>query len=159
MKKFLYTFVLFGTVISGIQAQQGVLTASGDAIGSNGNVSYSIGQIAYLTLTDTNGLIIQGVQQPYEIQFLPGINEPAGLLQECSLFPNPTDGEITLKIESWTPGCYVYRLTDARGIVLSEQPVGSCLSPVHMESFPSGTYLITIICKETILGTYKIIKR
>jgi hypothetical protein len=42
--------------------------AGGEATGSGGSVSYSVGQVVYTTNTGINGSVAQGVQQPYEFQ-------------------------------------------------------------------------------------------
>ena len=54
-------------------AQESANVSGGEATGSGGTVSYTIGQVAYTNHTGTNGNINQGVQQPYEI-YLVGIN-------------------------------------------------------------------------------------
>ena len=59
-------FLLFTLLISGQigLAQQAALTAGGDAEGTGGRASFSIGQVAYVALTSESGLESQGVQQP-----------------------------------------------------------------------------------------------
>lgn len=128
----LFSFLLFLATA----AQQALLSASGNAENSTGSSSYSVGQLAYITLTDATGFIIEGVQQPYEIQFLPGIEENNGKLFAGSVYPNPTSGEVTLKIEGWSPYGLLYRITDIRGNLLVEQPVETCQQVVPMESLP-----------------------
>ena len=159
MKKILCTLLFTGTLLSGLSAQQSILSTSKDAEGSNGSVSYSVGQTAYLTKSGISGLIIEGVQQPYEIQFFPGVDERKENELKCSVYPNPTSGEVTLKIEQQSQVSLQYKLADIRGNILSEQPVENCPQTIPMESFSSGTYFLTILEKETILKTYKIIKR
>ena len=52
------------------QAQQAIVPIGGDAIGASGQISYSIGQIAYTTYEGSTGSVSQGVQQPFEISFI-----------------------------------------------------------------------------------------
>jgi hypothetical protein len=47
------------------QAQQATTAAGGNASGSACNVSYSVGQIVYTTITGSTARLAQGVQQPY----------------------------------------------------------------------------------------------
>ena len=49
------------------QAQQSPVSAGGDTKGTNGTVSYSIGQLVDDTYSDGNNTVTQGVQQPYEV--------------------------------------------------------------------------------------------
>ena len=157
---YLYLIFLFSAIgLSGAYAQQAVLSASGEDSGITGSISFSIGQIAYVSSSDTGEYIIQGVQQPYEIQFFPGVEERSGMGPECSVYPNPTSGEVTLKIDPCGPINFRYRLADIRGNLLSEQQVENCQQLIPMESLSPGTYFLTIRKKETILKTYKIIKR
>ena len=55
-------------------AQQTTISSGGDAAGIGGKVTYSVGQVAWNILTGTNGSVIQGVQQPYEISVISGID-------------------------------------------------------------------------------------
>ena len=65
IKKLLIATLLLGAFQT--QAQEAVATAGGDASGTNGNVSYTVGQVVYTTNTGTTGSVAQGVQQPFEI--------------------------------------------------------------------------------------------
>lgn len=47
-----------------LQAQKAVDASGGDASGTGGTVSYSIGQIDYMALSATSGKVNEGVQQP-----------------------------------------------------------------------------------------------
>ena len=58
-------FLLPGLFITVVQAQKVVLPSGGNATGSGGSVSYSIGQIAYSYQTGPSGSINQGVLQPF----------------------------------------------------------------------------------------------
>lgn len=141
-------------------AQQALLTASGDAESNTGSSSYSVGQLACSSLTGTTGFILEGVQQPYEIQFFPGIEETTnGWIFKGSVYPNPTSGVVTLMMNQGNPFGFRYRLSDSRGNLLSERPVEAAQQVVPMESLPSGTYFLTVVENEILLVTYKIIKR
>jgi hypothetical protein len=45
-----------------LYSQNSTLSSGGQATGTGGSVSYSVGQIAYSSLSGTNGSLIQGVQ-------------------------------------------------------------------------------------------------
>ena len=60
-----FAFLLLG--LGGLQAQESPTAAGGEATGSGGTASYSIGQVVYTTNTGTNGSVAQGVQQPFVI--------------------------------------------------------------------------------------------
>ncbi len=48
-------------------AQEVIPASGGNATGSGGSVSYSAGQVFYLTHEGTTGSVNEGAQQPYEI--------------------------------------------------------------------------------------------
>lgn len=66
MKKyFLTTTILFSSFV--IYAQQGFVSVGGDTKNANGSVSFSVGQLDYNYFTNASNLVIEGLQQPYEI--------------------------------------------------------------------------------------------
>jgi hypothetical protein len=66
---FIYLTILSLWVSQGTcSAQTATVSAGGNAIGTGGSVSYSVGQIAYTNNSNSNGSVAQGVQYPYEIQ-------------------------------------------------------------------------------------------
>ena len=52
-------------------AQSTPVASGGEANGSGGTASYSLGEVAYTTITSNQGIIIQGVQQAYTPADLP----------------------------------------------------------------------------------------
>ncbi|MGC8754863.1 MAG: hypothetical protein ACP5QJ_07625, partial [Thermosulfidibacteraceae bacterium] len=67
--------LLLGLGLTGLQAQESVNATGGNASGNGGTVAYSVGQVVYTTNTGTNGSVAQGVQQPFEISVVSGIEE------------------------------------------------------------------------------------
>jgi hypothetical protein len=54
-----------------VHAQESINASGGEATGSEGTVSYSVGQVFYSTFSDQgNGSISEGVQQNLEIETL-----------------------------------------------------------------------------------------
>ena len=106
-------FLLLG--FGGLHAQESPTATGGEATGTGGTASYSVGQVVYTTNTGTNGSVAQGVQQPYEISTTVGINETTINL-ELSVYPNPTINYLTLKVEK-TEGL-TFQLYDLQGKVI-----------------------------------------
>lgn len=86
------------TYIQGQQAHASVNATGGNANSANGSVSYSVGQVFYTTAFSTKGSISEGVQQPFEISVLSGLEDVAGIDLCYSVYPNPTSGKLTLKL-------------------------------------------------------------
>ena len=72
----LFTAALFG--------QSAVVPAGGTATGPTGTVTYTVGQVADQQVSGGAKYVIEGVQQPYEIQIV-GVNEYPGITLEAVL--------------------------------------------------------------------------
>lgn len=159
IKTALWFLFFFAIGMAGAYSQQSVLAASGEDSGTTGSISFSIGQAACLSVADTSGFIIQGVQQPYEIQFLPGVDEIPGAQVECTLYPNPTSSNISLRIKGIDLYLLHYMMADLLGHTVAENPVVSHEVVIPMEHFPPGIYILSLVEHTKILRQFKIIKR
>jgi len=112
------TVLLLGLGITGIQAQTSVNATGGNASGSGGSASYSVGQVVYTKNTGINGTVAQGVQQPYEISVVTSIKEAKGISLSVSVFPNPTSDYLTLGIDEFEISNLSYQLYDMNGKLL-----------------------------------------
>ncbi len=66
MKSKRLLFVLSLILPAILLAQNGAVASGGEATGTGGNVSFSVGQTDYINLTSTNHSSNQGIQQPFE---------------------------------------------------------------------------------------------
>jgi len=152
--------LLFGG-LSSLQAQQTTTTAGGEASGSGGTASYTVGQTVYTTNTGTNGnSTAQGVQQPYEISTTIGINETSISL-EMSVYPNPTTNYLTLKVDASTllsNQQLSYQLYDMQVKLIKDIIISSKTTNISMEHLPSAIYFLKISKSNKLVKTFKIIK-
>ena len=93
--------LLLGLGLTGLQAQTSVNATGGNASGSGGSASYSVGQVVFTTNTGTSGSVVQGIQQPYEISVVTGIEQAKGINLELSVYPNPTTDYLTLEVKDF----------------------------------------------------------
>lgn len=140
-----------------VNAQQTTVTSGGNATGSGGSVSYSIGQVADKTQTGTTGTITQGVQQPFEIVTLSGL-EFENIRLEAIVFPNPTTSNITLKISDFNLENLNYQLLDIQGRLINEGKISNNETVINMERYTTSTYILRINSKSKEIKTFKIIK-
>jgi len=140
------------------KAQQSTNTSGGNATGTGGTVSYSVGQISYTTITGTSGSACQGVQQPFEIFAITNVNDAKDLNINLSAFPNPTFDNLTLKIESANTKNLSYILLDINGKLLASQKLDGAETKIAMNNYAAATYFIKITENNNILKTFKIIK-
>lgn len=137
-------------------AQQATVSSGGNASGSGGTVSYSIGQIDYTTNTGSGGSASQGVQQPYEILSI-GITNIA--IDLClSAFPNPSSGLLTLQFENFKLENTCYQLTDMNGKLVETKKLISYQTIIDLNNLLPATYFIKVTTETKELKLFKIIK-
>ena len=156
MKK-LKASVLFLIFNGAIHAQEATISAGNDASSSSGTVHYSIGQIAYTTNSGINGSSAQGVQQPFEIMIVVGI-EIKDIQLELSAYPNPATHFLTLKVENYAQENLTFQLTDMEGKLISSDFITSELTQIPMSQLPVASYFLTINGGNQLIKNFKIIK-
>lgn len=139
-------------------AQQTTISSGGDAAGIGGKVTYSVGQVAWNILTGTNGSVIQGVQQPYEISVISGIDYYEVSLNYVA-YPNPTSDAITLKIGNTDLIGLKYQLYSVVGVLLQEKVIEAGETEIRLESYPASTYLLRIVKDNLMIKLFKIVKK
>ena len=137
-------------------AQSAIAGGGGNASGSGGTASYTVGQIDFRAFTGTGGSVYQGVQQPYEF-FSVGAEEIPGVFLFCSLYPNPTSELVTLYVSDITLLDLRYELYDLGGRLLGSGNVTSIETTIPMGHLPAATYLLKVFNKEA-RQTFKIVK-
>lgn len=140
-----------------LYAQQGVVATGGDGSSPGGAVSYSIGQVAYSAGSSPGGSVSMGNQQPFEI-FVLSTKPAAQIKLECAVYPNPTVGLLTLRIEEKVPRQMTWYLHSLSGRLLASQAVEGAVTTIPLTQYPAGTYMFTIRGSEQELKTFKIIK-
>ena len=100
MKKFLFTLFTISFLSLSALGQSAVVTTGGTATGSGGTVTYTVGQIADQKVDGNGKFIIEGVQQPFEIQEV-GISSYPNITLEAILYPNPTTSKVMLSIRKY----------------------------------------------------------
>jgi hypothetical protein len=142
-----------------LQAQNTIPATGGNATGTGGSVSYTVGQILYSTLTGTNGTVAQGVQQPYEISVVTAIRNTEEINLECLVYPNPTNGLIKLVFKSPDYENMSFRLYNINGVLLQDKKVESVETNISLENLSSSVYFLKIIKDNLEVKVFKIVKR
>ena len=153
--------LLLGLGLTGLQAQTAVPATGGNASGSGGSVSYSVGQVVYTTTTGTNGTVAQGVQQPYEISVITGLEEAKGINLTVSAYPNPTTDYLKLKVDASTTlsiQSMSYQLYDISGKLLETKKLEADQTSIGMSNLVPATYFVKVIQNNKEVKTFKIIK-
>ncbi|MDA3816335.1 MAG: T9SS type A sorting domain-containing protein [Prolixibacteraceae bacterium] len=136
--------LLLGLGLTTLQAQEAVTATGGDASGSGGTVSYSVGQVAYQTQTGTNGSVAEGVQQPYEISAVTGIEEAEGIHLSVTAYPNPTTDYLTLEVKDFELSTLHFQLFNMNGKLLQTKKLTGIETQIDMNSYVPSTYFVKV---------------
>jgi hypothetical protein len=139
-------------------AQQAISTSGGDAVGSGGTADYTVGEVAYNTYFAIEGIITQGVQQPYEIFVHTELEEGAAISLSCSAYPNPSADLLLLRVENIDLKNVMYRLCDTHGKTLESSKITGKEITIIMANLVPGLYILRVINDQKEIKTFKIIK-
>lgn len=158
MKKHLIFIICFGMFVMAC-AQENTLATGGEATGSGGSVSFSVGQIAIHYTTGDSLSFSEGVQQPFEIS-LNGVDNYPAIELHAQVYPNPTQWNATLHISdiNLIDKNLQARLYDGNGRLLSEVQVISENTLIELSTCAAGTYFLNVSNDKIQLKSFKIIK-
>ena len=154
----LSALLFLGLGLTGLQAQESVNATGGDALGSGGSASYSVGQVVYTTNTGTNGSVAQGVQQAFEISVVTGLEEAKGINLSVSAYPNPTTDYLTLEVKDVELLNLHFQMYDMNGKLLQNEKITGNQTSIVMSNLVPATYFVKVIQGNKEFKTFKIIK-
>lgn len=125
-------------------AQRAPVSAGGKAVGKTGSVQFTVGQIDYTTSTGSGGAASHGVQQPHETYTITGV-AGRGVSLTGSVFPNPTSGVFTLRVEDAQGKGLRYMLTDVAGKLVAGEDIQDIETMIDMRSSTNGTYMVHVL--------------
>jgi hypothetical protein len=152
----LSTLFLLASLVES-QAQESINASGAELSGNTGTISYSIGQVVYNTYSMPGASFAEGVQQPYEISTVNGIDIPEIVLQ-MSTYPNPTTDYLNLSIGNYNHEKLTLQLFDVAGKLLLDQTITEPNTVIDMNRFTMATYYLTITDSQKPIKTFKIIK-
>ncbi len=142
-----------------LYAQETIPVSGGDASGSGGYVSYTVGQAAYTTNTSADGSVSQGVQLAFSISTLTQLKTNGSVNLQCATYPNPTTDYLILQVYNHELKNLSYQLYDTRGKLLETKTVESTDTSIKMSHLISGSYLLKILQNNIEIKSFKIIKK
>lgn len=156
MKKISLLFILF--CLPKLMAQNATVASGGNATGSGGSSSYSVGQVVYTNAVGSTGSTNQGVQQPIEI-FTLGTNDFPEITLTMSVYPNPTTAGINLSITNYNSENISYQLFDLNGRSIQTNKIVEKETQISLDNLSNAIYLLTVSDNNKSLKTFKIIKK
>jgi hypothetical protein len=157
LKTILFSNCLLLFSITNLLAQQGTNASGGEASGSGGSASFTIGQTDYISATGSGGKINQGIQQPYEILVTTGIDEK-GIDLTTSVYPNPTTDFVLLKLENCKSANFTFQLYNIQGKIILNKKVESNETTISMADLADAIYFIKVLNNDKEVKIFKIIK-
>ena len=160
-QQILFVSLLLGITIWGY-SQSAIVPVGGDAQGSSGSVSYTVGQIAVQTSANSNGSVsvVEGVQQPYEITTV-GVDEYPQIVLNAVVYPNPTDNIAQLRLNGFEIPAGGLRaiLHDGNGKQLQTLTATDDLTTFQIGHYATGTYYLELRNGQRVLKTFKVVRK
>ncbi len=137
-------FIIVTFSLSTLTAQETINATGGEAFGSGGSVSYSVGQVFYQTHSGTSGSVTEGVQQPYEISVATTIEIAKEINLSVSAYPNPTTDYLILAINDSDNTSFSYQLFDIQGKLLQSEKITGSQTSIDMSNLVTATYFVKV---------------
>lgn len=141
-----------------ISAQETIAASGGNASAGNGSTNYSVGQVFYATDYGTTGSMMHGVEQPFEIQVVLGVDN-FNISLELLAYPNPVTSLLYLEVRNANFEAMHYQLFDMNGRLLLKGRITGASTTIQMEKYPMDLYLLKVFDHHKEVKTFKIVKR
>lgn len=138
-------------------AQESINASGAELSGNTGTISYSIGQVVYQTMETPDAFFSEGVQQPYEIYVINGI-EVTEIAVNFTTYPNPTTDVLNLNIGDYSREGLSFQLFDLAGKLILSEPIVEQNTVVDLGRLAMATYYLSVLTDQKTIKTFKIIK-
>ena len=138
-------------------SQENTVSSGGEAIGTSGSVSFSIGQVDYINSANATGNVNQGVQQPFEL-FIDNVGLEALQSVGISVYPNPTSEYLILSLTDPSKEMH-YQLHDMNGRVVTAGKISGEETRIDMRTMAAGGYMLSINKNHVAFESVKITKQ
>jgi hypothetical protein len=152
------TLLFILTFTMDVSAQQTANTSGKNVSQNNTSVSYSIGEVYYNTTLNSNSVITQGIQQPYEIYLISGIGNEKDVML-ITAFPNPTSTVLKLLIQDIKLDGLNYKLYDLLGKEILSGDIQKNQTELDLNNLMPAVYFIKVFRYNSNLKYFKIIKK
>jgi len=145
--------------VTGLHAQDAIVSSCQDVVGNGGSLSYSVGQLACSCKEGTNGTLTEGVQQPYEISILTGVEEVKSGTIKCMVYPNPVSNFLIIKTGNYEEMDLAYQLYTSNGKLIEAKRTTGKETYVTLNNLLPAPYLLQVCLDHKVLKVFKIIKK
>ncbi len=141
-----------------LNAQESVNSSGGNADGSGGAISYSLGESVYTAHESSSGSINPGVQHAFTISEVQTSYESEKTIS-LTVFPNPTSDVLNLHVEDFTENKLQYKFFDLSGKILHAGTVTSNHTRIKTSGFVPSVYFLQVTRNNKLITHFKIIKK
>jgi hypothetical protein len=153
----LMTLIFIGLGTCNAKAQESLNSSGGTISGVDGSINQSIGEMFNNSMSDSNGIIYQGIQYAIQLENL-GTNSNQFELS-ITAFPNPSTSVLHLKISKVNNTKLSYKLYDLLGHLIKSSVISAEKTIINIENLPSAMYQLNVFSnKHNLIKSFKIIK-
>ena len=142
-----------------LYAQLSIPSAGLTISNSYGNISYTVGQVDYISTPIGNlGTLSEGVQQVYNalpFTYIVNIDRSTTL----SVWPNPVIDNLNIKINRGAVSGISYQLMSMNGQLIENKKTFSSEIKVDTHNYAVGTYILSVKLPNQAPIQFKIIKQ
>jgi len=140
-------------------SQSGFVSLGSSVSAQQGNISYSIGQSAYVNSKTAGGTMEFGVQQPYQYVAITAVSNLNSSF-DIEIYPNPTHETVSIKNLSrlMANGKLNVLIMGRTGQVIAQEVIRNERTKMDVQKYLPGTYFLNIFQKGKLLKSYKFIK-
>ena len=153
IKKIVTLFIYTTFIHTCVFAQQGVVVTGGNTLGLAGTVSYTIGQIDYISFG--NAVIIsQGVQQVYD-KLIVVVDDKISI----TVWPNPVVNELHIQVKDPNGSGIRYQLYTVDGKLLEGNIISGNQTAIGMNKYAAAVYILLVTHLNNKIISFRIIKK
>ena len=142
-----------------LRAQTGFSTCGGDVSTVEHSISFSMGQVFYLSAFSTANYYSQGLQHSNLVSQPNGIEDLTDNNLLISLYPNPVINELHLKLKDLDMSGLNIKLYNSLGKMVMQTSFKTSEQILKMDNYASGIYMLVVSDNQIIRGFYKFIKK
>ncbi|MEP7323442.1 MAG: T9SS type A sorting domain-containing protein [Saprospiraceae bacterium] len=158
MKIRLIAFLLFSNM-GFLKAQHGAVSGGGGIVNAEGSLTFSLGQIFVLPTQSADATITPGLQQPYEISQVVGIDEDY-MVSDISVYPNPVLHQLSVEVSKEDDIRAInYSMTGADGKNILSGKLSGNHETIEVGTLLEGIYFLRFYNEKQQSRVFKIIKQ
>ena len=121
-------------------------------------MSFTFGQVYYITVEGVNGSVAQGVQQPFEISVVTGNEIASKSDPDYTAYPNPASGYVMLIVKNHKTENMTYQIYDNSGKIIENKKVEGTETRIDLSSLIVAPYFLKVSLDGKEIRTFKIVK-